>query len=296
MTILTRPAARASALRFLALLVGGMLLESCSAPVPRPTGRARTYEDAKDLFKRGRFDRALDYTNELATASPPNAYTERARVLRAVIFSGHINAYLDLADAYRQGMEATKNPRFQGEFSRLRHDYQMYGSKLALGLGETANQLTADATLSKELLLEAPYPTAEGPIDVAQLHRVREGGWLETEEQDAAALDALRKGIDDALAAAVGGDRSKARVALLAGPVKLSGVDFGLFLGKQLLKGAAYFDRKHLREPQKLRLLTDAADRAAKAVTAQLKERPNPDKEKEVKKLQDEIKATAKNI
>lgn len=275
---------------------GLIFVVACSAPVQRPTGPHRVLNDAQDMFKRGRFDRALDFTDGLAKASPPNAFTERARVLRVVIFSGQVKGYKELVDAYGKGIDATRNLRFKTDYGRLRHDYLQFGSRLALGLGEVAHLLTEGASISKELTLEAPYPTTEGPLDVAQLIRVKEGGWVEPDDQEAAALDAQRKGIDDALAEVVGGDRAKARSVLAAGPVKLDGVDFALFLGKQLLTGASLFDRKHIRDSLKFRTLANEAEEAAKAALSLLKESPNKDKEKQVKKLQDQIKAALKTM
>ncbi|MBI1982717.1 MAG: hypothetical protein HYS61_00785 [Acidobacteria bacterium] len=281
---------------FLPGLLSVTLMVSCSAPVPRPTGVAYEYDSAKDMFKKGRFDRALEFSDGPAKASPPNEFTERARVLQVAIYSGMINAYKDLADAYTQGSEKTKNPRFQGEFGRLRHDYLQYGSRAALGLGEVAHQLTEGEIVSKEFTLDAPFPSAEGPVEVAQLNRVMEGGWIEPEDQEVAAIDAQRKGINDALAGLVGGDRSKARASLTAGPVKIDGVDFALFLGRQLVIGASLFDRKHIRDPQKLSVLCNEADEAANAALKLLKENPDKDKEKATKKLQDDVKAAIKRL
>ena len=268
---------------------------ACSPPVKRPTGPAREYNDAKDMFKRGRFDRALEFTDGLASATPANAFTERACVLRAVIYAGFVEAHKQLADAYEKGVDKTKNPRFQGEYGRQRHDNLQFGARAALGLGEVVHKLTEGGTISKELTLEASYPSVEGPVEVAQLERVKMGVWIEPEDQEAAMVDAQRKGIDDALGEAVGGDRAKAREALAAGSTKLNSVDFAISLGKQMLEGATLYDRKHVRDIQKLKLLCGMADEATKAALAGLKETPNPDKEKEVKKLQDKIKTTLKN-
>jgi hypothetical protein len=277
-------------------LLGVLLLPSCSAPVPRPTGVAREYEDAKDMFKRGRLDRVLEFTEGAATATPGNKFTERARVLRVAVYSGMVKAYKEIVDAYTKGAAETKNPRFKAEYERLRHDNLQYGSRAALGLGEVAHLMTEFGSIPKELTLEAPYPSAEGPLTIPQFARVMEGGWIEPDEQEAAAIDAQRKGIDDALAEMVGGDRSKARAALTAGPVQLDGVDFALFLGKQLMEAASLFDRKHMRDSQKFRVLANEAEEAAKAAAALLKENPNKEKEKAVKKLQDQIKAALKNL
>lgn len=272
------------------------LILGCSPPVQRPVGPAADYEDAKEMFKRGRFDRALEFTDGLAKSSPPTSFTDRARVLRVIIFSGRIKAYKELADVYQKGVDNTKNPHFKGVFGQQRHDNLQYGAASALGLGETAHQFAGSGAFPKELSLEAPWPAAEGPAEVRDLARVSEGGWIEPEQQEAAALDEVRKGIDDALAEAVQGDRAKARAAMTAGPVKLDGVDFALYLGKALVEGASFFDRKHIRDPQKLRVLSNQADDVAKAALALLKEKPDKEKEKEVKKLQDKIKAAEKYV
>ncbi|MGA2628669.1 MAG: hypothetical protein ABSG54_00520 [Terriglobia bacterium] len=278
------------------LLVTALIFLSCSAPVPRPTGVAYEYDGAKDMFKKGRFDRTLEFADGPTNASPPNVFTDRARILEVVLYSGLINGYKELIESYRKGADATKNARFKAEYERQRNDSLQYGSRLALGLGDVAHRITEGVRLSKEYTLEAPYPTAEGPLTLPQLAKVMDGGWIEPDEQEAVAKEAQLKGIDDALADIVGGDRSKARTALSAGPVKLDGVDVGLYLGKQLVVGATFFDRKHGRDSLKLRTLCGEADEAAKATLALLKESPNKDKEKAAKKLQDEIKSTLRNL
>jgi hypothetical protein len=270
-------------------------IAACSPPVERPKGAAGAYLDATDMFKRGRYDRALEFTESIASASPSNPYTDRARVLRAVILTGQMNGYKELGDAYSKGVDAIKNPRYRAEYERLHHDDFQYASKLALGLGEVAQQLTVGGTLPKELTLEAPYPSLEGPMMISQLDRVRAGGWIEQSDQEQAALDAPRAGIDDALAEVVRGDRFKAQSLMKAGPVKLDPVDFGIFLGNGVLTGASLFDKKHTQDPQKFRVVYALAQATAKATGDALKASPDPDKEKRLKKLEDDIKAESKN-
>lgn len=283
--------------RVLGLLLTTLaLVLSCSPPQPTPTGVAYEYDSAKDMFKRGRFDRALEFAEGPGKAVPANAFTERALVLQVAVSSGQVKAYKELVDAYKKGADTTKNAHFKAEYERLRNDNLQVGSRLALGLGDAAHRLTEGAQISKELTLEAPYPTTEGPGTLPHLARVEEGGWIEPDEQEALARDAQFKGIDEALALMVGGDRSKARSVLTAGPVKLDGVGFAIYLGKSLLEGASLFDRKHMRDSLKFRTLCGEADEAAKAAQALLKENPNKDKEKAVKKLQDDVKTALKNM
>ncbi len=281
--------------RLLLTILSLLLILACTPTVERPKGLAGQFEDAKDMFKQGRFDRSLEFTDSLATASPPNKFTERARVLRAVIFSGEVKACRDLAEAYTRGVDSARDPHYKAAFGQQRHDNLQLGANRALDLGEVVQQLTQGGIFPKELTLEASYPATEGPLEVSELNRVREGGWIPPEQQDAVSVDAVRKGIDDALAEVVGGDRSKARAVLAAGPAKLDGVNFALYLGKGLLDGAAFFDRKHIRDTQKYKTLLNLADGAAKAALGLLKENPNKDKEAEVKKLQDQIKTALKN-
>jgi hypothetical protein len=278
------------------LLISLALTLSCSPPVQRPTGPAADYQDAKDMFKRGRFDRALEFTDGLASASPATKYTERAQVLRVVIYTGQIESYKELVDAYTKGADATTNAHFKAEYVRQHHDNMQEGMRAALGLAETAHQLLQGGKVSKELILETPYPSVEGPLEVADLAQVRMGGWIEPDHQDSAAVDSLNKGVEDALAEAVSGDRSKARSALASGSTQISGLDFTLFLLNQLLEGASLFDRKHGDDPVKLRAICNEGSEAVKAAEDLLKEAPDKDKEKQLKKLEDQITTTLKRI
>ena len=64
--------------RLLGLLVTALaLILSCSPPQPKPTGVAYEFDSAKDMFKRGRFDRVSEFADDPATASPPNVFSPR---------------------------------------------------------------------------------------------------------------------------------------------------------------------------------------------------------------------------
>ncbi len=108
-----------SPLRFhLVVLLAILALSlSCSAPVPRPTGPAADYQDAKDMFKRNRFDRALEFSDGLANASPVTKFTERARVLRVVIFTGQVKSYKELVERLYKRSRQDQGPTLQ---SRVR--------------------------------------------------------------------------------------------------------------------------------------------------------------------------------
>lgn len=272
------------------VVVAGGVLVNCGPGANKPAAPTNEYDRAKDAFKSGDLEKALNLTDKLATATPPADYTDRARVLRMVIYTGELKSSEKLAAAYSKGAEKAKNPRFETEYRRLHNDNLAAAARAALNLAETAHQIAPNGTIAKALLLEASYPTTEGPVEVKQLARVEEGGWIEPDEQENAAADALRMGVDDALADAVSGDRAKARQALASGSTNLNGVAFAIFLSKELADGAAVFDRHHGRDPQKLITLCDEGDQTLQAAQALLKDTPDKGEEAQVKTLQDKFK------
>jgi hypothetical protein len=277
------------------VILAGVLMVSCGPSTNQSAARANPYDRAAEAFQKGQLDNALELTGKLARVTPPDDTTQKARVLRAVIFTGELKGSTELAAAYDKGAEKSKNPQFQAAYRRLHSDNLSGASGAALNLAETAHQLAPDGVIPKSLTLQASMPTTEGPAEIKQLAHVEEGGWIESDDQDAAQIDALRKGIDDALADAVSGDRAKARQALANGSTTLSGAAFAIFLAKELALGAAVFDRHHERDAQKMLILCDEGDSALKAALAQLKDSPDKDLDMEAQKLQDKFKTIRKD-
>jgi len=280
---------------FGSMLVAGVVLVSCGPTTNKPAGQTSAYDRAKDAFKSGDLDKALELTDKLATATPPADATERARVLRAVIYTGQLKGAKELAEAYSQGAEKTKDPQFEVAYRRLQNENLQTAGKAALNLAETAHQIAPGGVIVKELTLEASFPTTEGPTEINELATVAKGDWIEPDQQDKASADAHRKGVDDALADVVAGDRAKARQALASGPLKLEGVAFAIFLAQELAEGAIVFDLHHGINPGRLNTLCDEGEEVLKAALALLKDTPNKDQEKQIKKLQDKFKTIRKD-
>lgn len=282
---------QAFAITILVLLASG----ACTPSAPRPTGPAADYDNLKSAFKSGRFERTLALTDSVAKASPPSPFSSKALVVRAVTYAGLMQGAKLTGESYQTGANVTKNPRFRTEYNRLSSDSFHAAAQAGMGLAEAAHQLIGGDLASGDLYLEVPYPSAEAPQQVPQLIKAQEGGWIESDQQEAAAADAMRKGIDDVLASVVSGDRAKAKSELTAGPVKLDPAYFLLFLGTQVKDAAGLYDRKHLRDPQRFKLLMDQATAAVDSGLAQLKKSPDSDTEKRFRKLQDQIKTAIKN-
>ncbi|HVB28438.1 MAG TPA: hypothetical protein VNG91_01385 [Terriglobia bacterium] len=282
-----------SSSRLWVLAVSLMLfLTACSSSVSPPKMPGVDYQQAKLMFQQGNLDRALSLTDPVASGSQGNSDTLNARVLRAVIFSGRIRAYKEVADACKKGSQTVANPRFRTSYDRRRSNALQYGSNAALNLGEVVMALASD--FPKEVTLDAPWPSAEGPEVVAALTKIRQGGWVPEDEQDTAVLDAQHQAIDDVLAELFGGDRNKARMAMSAGPAKIDGLDFALFLEKQMVDGLDFFGPKYLGSPGQLKTLCGVAERLIPTIATLLKAKPDKAKDAEFKKLQKQIKDAEK--
>lgn len=265
-------------------------LAACSSSSSPPKGPGVDYEQAQVMFKQGNLDRALSLTDAMAAGDTSSASTRKAMVLRAVIFSGRIDAYMELADTYLKGTEVATKPQSVASYNRRRSNALQYGSEAALNLGEVVMQFTSKQGFPKELTLDAPWPGVDGPQVIDAFARIRRGAWVPEDAQDSAAIDAQHKAIAGVLGEMVGGDPAKARTAMDAGPVKLDGLDFALFLEKQVVEGVRLFGPKYLANPGQSKTLCGVADRLVLSIDGMLKENPDKAKEAQFKKLRKQIK------
>lgn len=273
------------------------LMAGCSSSAPKLSGPGMSYESAKEFFARGHsanYDHALDTLETLSDADPPNDYTNRARVLRAVIFSGEFEGYKSLAEAYEKGADKATDSGVRSEYSVLYRDNMRRAGEISLGFTETAMQLTKGGEVPQGLTLDAPYPAALPSASSPTLDKVEKGVKIEQDEEQNAAFAAPGMGIAKILSAVVSGDPDAVKSKMNAGAVTLDRAAFALFLGNEVMNGASLFDKKHIYDPGKYQQLTGVAEGMGQAAAAALKESPDPSAEKQLKTLQDQIKADLK--
>lgn len=290
-------ASQSDQLRLWVLAVtSSLFLAACSSSVSPPKGASVDYQVAKVMFKQGNLDRVITLTDTMSSAQSNSPETLNARVLRAVIFSSRVEAYKDLADIYRKGSQAARNPQYVTSYDRRRGNALQYAGGAALNLGEVVMQFTSSPDFPKVVTLDAPWPSVEGPDEISDFARISHGMWVPDSQQDSVALDAQHKAIDDMLGELVGGDRNKAKAEMEAGPVNINCLDFALFLEKQMVEGLDIFGPNYLASPGQLKTLCDVADRVAAPIEKTLKEKPDKAKEAEFKKLQKQIEDAKKYI
>lgn len=263
----------------------------------QPAGPAGVYAKAKAIFAKGAnlgYDADIDALSALSYADPPNEYTTRARVLRLVYLSGEVQGYRTLSEAYGKAADSAKPAALKSEYTKLRRNVDARGAELTLRLGEIAMQLTKGGQLPKDLVLDLPYPNVDVPPAIAPLETARTGLEISREDQTQAELLATHIGVVDALAAILHTDRAKAQAEMNAGPVTIDPTQFRLFLADQIMAGAVFYDPKHLYDPTHYKLVVGVAQDELQPVQAALKQTPDPDCAKRLKKLQDEIKSGLK--
>ena len=296
----SRPASRRRppyAWRFAPAFCVLVLMLSCGPSQPQLTGPAAAYANAKQTLARGMndsFEKALETLGTLSNADPPNDYTNKARVLSAAILCGEMDGHKMLSDAYAKGAAVTKETALKRQYTSLHSDTQERAAHLALDLGEVVLQLTKGGALPSGLTLDVGYPNPEPGTEIPALIQVKQGLKIGQDEVDEAALEAPRIGFVNALASMVQGDRAKAKSELTAGPVPLASAPLALYLGNEVMGGASLYDPKHLNDPEHFKPLLGVVDDAAQAAEAALKQNPNADESKSLKKLQEEIKAGLK--
>ena len=101
--------------------LGLILMVGCSSSTPKLTGPGMSYQNAKDFFSRGHsanYEHALDTLATLSSADPTNEYTDRARVLRAIILRGEFEGFKRLAEAYEKALPEAREPGVKSESRR----------------------------------------------------------------------------------------------------------------------------------------------------------------------------------
>lgn len=272
---------------------------ACSSGPQQPTGPAGVYAKAKANFAKSGTagtDRDLDDLASLANADPANEYTTRARVLRLVILSGQVQGYRILSDAYGKGAQAAKPAALKSQYAALQRDVDRRGAELTLRLGQVVMQLTKGGSVPKDLVLDAPYPNVDVPPTIQTLDNARAGLETGREEQAQAEMLAVRTAVLDALGTMLHVDRVKAQSEMSAGPVEIDPTQFRLFVADQIMAGAVFYDPKHLFDPEHYKLLAGVAQDSLQPVQAALKQSPDPDCAKRMKKLQDQIKSGLKGF
>jgi hypothetical protein len=236
---------------------------SCSTapPPPKPGTPAFKWMAAGDALRKGEFLRAGDTLGDLALKE--SSYTERARPVALILAHSNSHALMELADKYSEGAKKAKAGNVA--FYRLTGEYKEKAKREGMRFIDLARQ-TSDSIKGPEvtIALGMPAGSGEGP---AQLSKVETGTMVPPQEVTAAEEQAIRSGIIQSFAAALGdpGKPDAARARYANGVAKATIGSYMAWLAASLYETAENFGPKQLNQPTKiLEIICDETEKALK--------------------------------
>jgi hypothetical protein len=259
-----RPLLLASATVMSVFLSGcGSEQNKADAP-PRPGTIAHSWYSAGVAWKAGEFEKATQYLARVASSQ--SDYTDRARAWLAVASAGLADGYIELSNAYEEGLKTGKAT--SAEFRNAMRDVRAAANSTAFQFAEVMHAIT-EKNKNAEFKLDFEFPP--GNLDEPlQLVKVKKGLAMQ-----AAAHESLRKAMGNRgivrFTAAVAGsptDPEKAKAQLASAPrdTVLTAI------AKQLIAAADLYSPKKLDMPKRGNVLcTEAVE--ALALVPESKER-----------------------
>ena len=239
----------------LILLIAAMSL-GCSEGSSGPAvGTPEWYwPAATENFARQDFVKTEEHLDSLIKSE--SEWQKRGVAWRLVVLSGLTRGYMNLSDAYVDGLKENEAQarQFQNPIQQYRRDARQYAIALAESVGPFLKMVAADDSVTLDFAFPAGTPN-QSPL-IASVS----GGTFPQEGPRAEAEDAaLMRGIllQTTLLAAGGDDVNKARTLFEAGSAEAPRLVFLAGLAKTLYSTAELFDRLHLNQPDIGRILVD---------------------------------------
>lgn len=268
----------------MALGVAGLLVvgTSCSSGPqgPQPGTPAFFWAAAKETYRAGDYIKTSEHLQRILASE--NEFTSRARAWDTVISAGITEAYIELADVYETGARMNRaNPMpFRKQVSTLRS----LASASAIQYTEDVHKLVA-AEKSPEILLAFAFPAGTAALP-AGLKRLSGGILVQDSEQELLLKAMLQRGVVLSSSAAVGcpDDAAAAQEKFKTAEVKVPRDTFLLATGKTMQQQSELFTGAKLDQPNRLKLMSQEALEALKAIP----------QSKETKALEDKIQTRLK--
>jgi hypothetical protein len=269
----------AIALSIIGLLAAGTSCSSGPQP-PQPGTPAFYWSAAKETYRAGDFLKTSEHLQRILVSE--NEFSARARAWDTVISAGMAQGYIELADTWEAGARANRpDPTpFRKQVSALRS----LASAAAIQFTENAHKLMA-VDKDPNILLAFAFPagTVAPPVG---LKRVAGGILVQDSERDLLQAAMLQRGVLLSVCSGVGSrdDAAAAQEKLKTGEFRVPRDTFLLAAARSLQEQSDLFTGAKLDQPNKLKLMSQEALEALKAIP----------QTKETKSLTDKIQARLK--
>jgi len=255
---------RFGVLPFLSCLSFGLVLTSCStgSNKAQPGTPAFYWQAAGETFATRDYLKTTEHLRRIIRTE--NEYTARALPYRLVVSGGLAQAYLDLADDFRQGLKTYQTP--PALLRKLMSDYRTIAETRSLEFAETFIQFMK-APKEQTVLLDFPFPAAN-MTEIAERKQIQGGLQPSTDAMTSVERRMIERSVAEAAAAAVGaaGDVARAQPAFQAGKAQVPREVFMEAVLKDLYNQTELFSRELMNKPDRLQVFADQGLAALKTM------------------------------
>jgi len=262
-------------------VLSALLLSSCASgpPPPQKGTPAFFWAAALETFQASDFLKASEHLEQLTKSQ--GEFTARALPWEITLDAGLAGAYIELADSYDGGSRAnTQNP---APYRKQMNYYRSLANRKVLDIAQAFKRF--QATQDAKVPLVFPIP-AGSAAELAALAKISKG----VNPAPAESVDLERRTLERNIllaqcrVAGVGDNVAKLREMFKAGTVEVPRETFLFAVAGILYDGSQIYTAKKLSQPDRVKLLCDAAADTLK---------PLPDS-KEKKALEKKIQAALK--
>ena len=230
-------------------LLAGLLCISCGGgggqAGPAAGSQEWYWNAAAENIDSGDFGKAAEHLEKAAKMDGP--LQQKAAVYRTVVLIGLSRGALEMADAYRKGLETVRarSSEWQNPMQQALRDGRRYSIALAESMGAVDKALSADP-----VVLDFPFPKGAAARSGA-IVSIQKGEAVAPAQLPAATEQAMRRGlIVTAVELSAKDEALAAQSAFSAGPVSVPKDEARLAMVTMLLDVSLLFDRLRGNEPE----------------------------------------------
>ncbi len=242
-------------------IAAGLNFSCSSSDAPQPGTPAFYWAAAKDAFAASDYEKTSQLLDKLLVGE--NEFTGRALPWQLILTSGTIRGYMDVGDDLEMGVRAKRTD--PGQFRKYISNSRSSAGQLSLQFAELFQRFQKGK--DDPVPLAFGYPSGSA-APVPELTKARAGLALQTAELEAASKHSIERSIllEVCRVAGAPDDTAKTLDLFKSGNVQIPRATFLAGLANSLYEQAQLYNPKKLDDPQKLKVFSDLALDALKAV------------------------------
>jgi len=243
------------------LAAAGLNFSCSESNAPRPGTPAYYWAAAKETSAANDYVKTSEHLGKLLSSD--NEYSARARPWLLILTSGMVRGYMDVADKLDYGVRSKKAD--PGGFRKYISNSRSMAGRLSLQFAEMFMRFQTGK--DDPILLAFSFPSGSA-APVPELSKASAGLPLQATEFETAQKRAVERGIllETCRAAGAPDDTAKALDLFKNGNAQVSRAEFLTGMAGSLYEQAQLYDKRKLDDPEKIKVFSNLALGALKAV------------------------------